>query len=71
MDVVDLFSCILGTIGREYFERTISEFPLEFPEFFMSLEFMDLILNNNYFLFAGDLFRQMMGVSMGTACAPI
>lgn len=32
---------------------------------------MEYVLNNNYFMFEGEFFKQIKGVAMGASCAPI
>lgn len=72
LDVVDLFSYIPHDEGLVAFEE----------ELFLSRMFdnnivntlvtlMELDLQNNYFLFNKDLFRQVSGVAMGVPCTSV
>ena len=72
-DVMNLYSNIPHDFGLEAIKYWLDSYPEEIPErvskdFIMdSLQF---ILENNYFLFNGQAFRQIKGTAMGTKIAP-
>ncbi|XP_043916351.1 ATPase family protein 2 homolog [Protopterus annectens] len=67
-DVVDLYFSIPHDIGIEYITRKLITLGAENDEICLIQELLDVILNNNYVGFNGDICKQIVGVAMGSPC---
>ncbi|XP_043922303.1 uncharacterized protein LOC122797847 [Protopterus annectens] len=72
IDIKDLFSCIPKNEGLHRFTASLRKHSgLSWGKIQLTAEFTEIVLNNNFIYFEGEYYRQISGVAMGAACAPI
>ncbi|CAG2215320.1 unnamed protein product [Mytilus edulis] len=72
-DVVNLYTTIPHEYGLTAIEFWLEKFPSEVPDRIEKkfiIEGIKFILQNNYFNFNGESYRQISGTAMGTKVAP-
>ena len=72
-DIVSLYTSIPSELGLKALKYWIDKFRDEIPSRYSTqfiLELAEFVLTNNYFLFDGEMYHQLIGVSMGTIFAP-
>lgn len=71
MDVTALYSNISHELGIKCIDHTVSQDP-EIPEAqkFFLLNSFNFILENNYFIYGEEIYRQKKGTAMETRVAP-
>ena len=72
-DVVNLYSNIPHSYGIEAIQYWLEKYPQELPEQTHKnfiIKGIKFILENNYFVFNNEIYRQIKGTAMGTKVAP-
>src|SRR5690348_7984431 len=67
-DVTSLYTIIPHKDGIKYVETLLSE--IGHPYRFILVDFLHIIMHNNFFKFNNQYYHQLKGTAMGTACAP-
>lgn len=70
VDVVDVFTSIPHDLGLQFFHEILSQYCiLNNQDISMLGTFMEMVLDNNYIIFEGEMYKQMKGIAMGAPCA--
>ncbi|XP_043942935.1 LOW QUALITY PROTEIN: uncharacterized protein LOC122814417 [Protopterus annectens] len=72
VDVVSLYTCIPQDLGIEAVQNFLTNYYSGFSQRTISLicRFLEIILENNFFLFEQTYYRQRRGAAMGSSAAP-
>ena len=70
-DVQSLYTNIDTKLGLELVEKFLHEQGVHTSHISLILDLLSFVMNNSYLRFHGQIYLQIDGTAMGTACAPI